>query len=133
MPMQSFYDSLLYYGVLHPKTSLAIAMMETGYINPEKPPKNYNYFGFRTRNYLKFNSKAESLMYLRRWQEKFYLPWLINNKGKSYYSFLRHIHYCGNMKYFIRKVRKYELWISENLELQRNIGCVDTTSLINVN
>jgi len=124
--MQSFYDSLLYYGVYHPKTSLAIAMFETGFVDPENPPKHFNYFGFRSKNYLQFKDMTSCILYLREWQTKFYLPWRQKNKGKSYYKFLKHIHYCGNMKLLVRKVKKYELWLGENLELTRNVGCFDS-------
>ena len=127
--MQAFYDSLCFYGVSYPKTSLAIAMVETGFVNESKPPKNYNYFGFKAKKYLTFKSKTECIIYLKRWQDKFYTPWRDKNPGKNYYEFLKHIHYAGKMNLFLRLVKKHEIWIESNLNFKKAIDYPSITPL----
>lgn len=130
--LQLFYDSLKYYQVYHPTTSMAIAMLETGCAGPGSRVKNFNYFGFRKRKYLTFKSQAESMLYLKRWQEKYYIPWLKKNPGKSYHKFLKHIHYAGNMRLFKKMIKKREKWIAENIDTTHLMAIyADTTSLQN--
>ena len=127
--MQAFYDTLCFYGVYYPKTSLAIAMLETGFVNDLKPPKNYNYFGFKAKKYLTFKSKTECIIYLKKWQDKFYIPWREKNPGKNYYKFLKQIHYAGKMRLFLKLIKKNEKWIETNLDLKKTINCPTIESL----
>ena len=71
------YDSLRSHSIEHPKTVLAIAIYETGWMSCKSCAlQQNNLFGFRTNEaFLKFSDIYESIKYLKRWQTRYYEPW----------------------------------------------------------
>lgn len=114
----SLYDSLRSHKIEHPKTVLAIAIYETGWMQCKSCALEYNnLFGFRTnKDFLKFSSTSESIRYLKRWQMRYYKPWKARHPEGTYYEYLRYIRYCDNMDSYIRNIKNIEQWLSVNIE-----------------
>jgi uncharacterized FlgJ-related protein len=116
--VSSLYDSLRSHKIEHPKTVLAIAIYETGWMQCKSCALEYNnLFGFRTnKDFLKFSSTTESIRYLKRWQSRYYQPWKARNPEGTYYEYLRYIRYCDNMDSYIQNIKNIEQWLSVNIE-----------------
>jgi len=86
-------DSLFSYicksEILHPDIVFDQAMFETGWLKPGFLMKRNNLFGFRSKEYLKFNSWKDCVDYYKKWQIKYY-----KNPNENYYDFLLRIKYA---------------------------------------
>ena len=118
----SLYDSLMTHKIEYPKTVLAIAIYETGWLQCKSCALNYNnLFGFRTnKDFLKFSDTSESIKYLKKWQTKYYLPWKVKHPKGTYYEYLTYIGYCDNMDSYIKNIKSIENWLSLNVEKVNN-------------
>jgi hypothetical protein len=112
------YDSLRSHSIEHPKTVLAIAIYETGWMRCKSCAlQQNNLFGFRTNaDFLKFADIYESIKYLKRWQTRYYEPWKLKHPEGTYYEYLKYIGYCDNMDSYIKNIKSIEQWISVNIE-----------------
>jgi hypothetical protein len=116
--ISSLYDCLKSSEIQHPKTVLAVAIIETGWMECHKCSYQFNnLFGFQTRekHYVKFANVDECIVYLKKWQDFFYVPWKKRHPKGTYYDFLAYMKYARNMPYYIRYVKTMERWISENI------------------
>ncbi len=118
----SLYDSLMSHNIEYPKTVLAIAIYETGWMQCKSCALKYNnLFGFRTnKDFLKFSDTSESIKYLKRWQNRYYLPWKVKHPKGTYYDYLIYIGYCDNMESYIKNIKSIEDWLSINVEKVNN-------------
>lgn len=66
--------------------------LETEYLTSSLATERNNLFGFRTRQYMTFNTWQESIYYYKRWQDKKY-------KGENYYTFLTKVGYAEDSAY----------------------------------
>lgn len=112
------YDSLRSHSIKHPKTVLAIAIYETGWMRCKSCAlQQNNLFGFRTNDaFLKFSDIYESIKYLKKWQTRYYEPWKLKHPEGTYYEYLKYIGYCDNMESYIKNIKSIEQWISVNME-----------------
>lgn len=115
--MQMFYDSIFAYQIEEPKTVLAIAIVETGWMECQKCHfRKNNLFGFRTNNgYMHFDNLSACLAYKKTWQEKNYTPWKAKHPNGTYYQFLTYKRYAANMSNYIKNIKWIEKWIDKNL------------------
>ena len=115
------YDSLRSHQIEHPKTVLAIAIYETGWLQCKSCALEHNnLFGFRTNaDFLKFNDIYESIRYLKRWQTRYYYPWKMKHPQGTYYEYLKYIGYCDNMDSYIKNIKSIEQWLTTNVEQVR--------------
>lgn len=118
--LQALYDSLIAYDVDCPKTVLAVAILETGWMECKNCTYRYNnLFGFRgNKGYIHFSTLSQCLAYLKKWQVSFYEPWAEKNPNHTYYQFLAHIKYAKNMAGYISMIKHLEKWIDEHIELK---------------
>jgi hypothetical protein len=116
--VSNLYDSLRSHKIENPKTVLAIAMYETGWMKCKSCALDgNNLFGFRTnKDFLKFSNIYESIKYLKRWQTRYYHPWRAKNPDGTYYEYLKYIGYCDNMDSYIKNIKSIEQWLSMNVE-----------------
>jgi len=115
----NLYDCLKDYGIAEPKTVLAVAVYETGWLECKNCTLQLNnLFGFRTSSqYIRFANIYQCLEYMKRWQEFYYVPWQLKHPNGTYYQFLIHMKYAKNTDYYIHKLRPIEKWIDENFDL----------------
>jgi len=89
---QALIDSIACYicstSIQHKEIVMHQAILETGWFRAEFLMSRNNLFGFRSKNYLKFNSWKESVDYYEQWQKKRY-----TNPKEDYYQFLERIKY----------------------------------------
>src|ERR1019366_2975431 len=113
--VSSLYDSLIAHEIESPKTVLAIAIFETGWMECHHCTYRFNnLFGFRNNGgYVRFKSISACLDFLKHWQEKYYLPWGKKHPKGTYYDFLRHMRYAQNMVSYMKMIRPLEKWIDE--------------------
>ncbi len=120
--MTKLYDSLRSHNIEHPKTVLAIAIYETGWMQCKSCAleQHNNLFGFRTNaDFLKFPDIYASIRYLKKWQTRYYHPWKIKHPEGTYYEYLKYIGYCDNMDSYIKNIKSIEQWIAVNVEQVR--------------
>lgn len=96
----NLYQKIIDYEFEHPKIIFSQVMLETGNL---KRIKNNNLFGFRSTNYLKFDSWEDCIIYAKKWQDKKYVT-------GNYYDFLKRIKYAEDSLY-ICKIKKMEYLI----------------------
>ena len=116
----NLYDSLRSHKIENPRTVLAIAMYETGWMQCKSCAyeEHNNLFGFRTnKDFLQFSDIYESIKYLKRWQNRYYRPWKDRHPKGTYYEYLKYIGYCDNMDSYIRNIKSIENWLSMNVEM----------------
>ena len=107
----NLYSCLKEYKIECPKTCLAIAIYETGWMGCHNCSGQFNnLFGFRnTHTYIKFKNVYECLEYLKKWQIDFYDPWKRKHPNETYYEFLVHIKYTGsNMTNYLANIKSIE-------------------------
>lgn len=101
LTIQNLYDTLIKYGVKHPKIVLAQALLETGYFSSNVCHRNRNLFGLRhpsDGSYYTFAFWEQSVKAYRDDVQYKY-------KGGDYYSFLYRIGYAEDINY-VDKVRR---------------------------
>ncbi len=113
------YDSLISHNIAFPKTVLAIVIYETGWMQCKGCALEHNnLFGFRTNeNFIKFASVTESIKYLKKWQNRYYIPWKTKHSEGTYYEYLTYIRYCDNMDNYIKEIKSIEKWLSQNIAM----------------
>lgn len=89
---QSIYDELIRLDIKHPKIVLRQSIIETNHYKSDICKKYNNIFGFRTKDYLKFNSYLDCIKYYAKWQKKYY-------KKGDYYDFLDNYGYAEDSLY----------------------------------
>jgi flagellum-specific peptidoglycan hydrolase FlgJ len=105
---QALIDSIACYicasDIAHKEIVMHQAILETGWFRAEFLMSRNNLFGFRSKNYLRFNNWKESVDYYQQWQKKRY-----TDPKEDYYKFLERIKY-GSRGYSngLRKI-KYTL------------------------
>ena len=80
-------------GILHPEIVLRQAIWETGWFKSKHSLHKNNLFGFRYKEYLRFESWQKSIDYYAQWQQKRY-----KDMNEDYYAFLKRIRY-GSASY----------------------------------
>jgi hypothetical protein len=89
---QALIDSIACYictsDIAHKEIVMHQAIVETGWFRAEFLMSRNNLFGFRSKNYLRFNNWKESVDYYEQWQKKRY-----TNPKEDYYKFLERIKY----------------------------------------
>lgn len=115
--VSALYDSLLVYEIEYPQTVLAQAMFETGWMECKKCTYRWNnLFGFRGNgNYMRFASISDCLVYLKKWQVKYYQPWRKKHPKATYYEFLTHLKYAADMPTYLNKIKQVERRIKKNV------------------
>lgn len=105
--IQSIYDSLIKYNIEEPKISLAIIMYETGWLKCKSCAYKYhNLFGFKTtKGFIRFENSTASILYYKKWQERYWKPYHKKYPNKTYYDFLRYINYCDKMQEYIKTIK----------------------------
>jgi len=102
----AFADSVFNYicelGIQHPNIVMKQAIVETGWFKTKFLMSRNNLFGFRSKNYLKFNTWKESVVYYKKWQDKRY-----TNPKEDYYKFLIRIKYASAVNYisYLKKMK----------------------------
>lgn len=101
---QPLLDSVFNYicskNILYANIVMKQAILETGWLKSEFLMSRNNLFGFRSKNYLKFNTWQESVDYYKTWQDKYY-----TNPKEDYYKFLVRIKYAfGNYPSCLQKI-----------------------------
>ena len=105
---QALIDSIACYicasDIAHKEIVMHQAILETGWFRAEFLMSRNNLFGFRSKNYLRFNNWKESVDYYEQWQKKRY-----TNPKEDYYKFLERIKYgASGYSNGLRKI-KYTL------------------------
>jgi len=113
------YSSLIAYDIECPKTVLAIAIYETGWMECTNCTyENNNLFGFRANSdYFRFNSVADCLEYFKKWQTAYYDPWKAKHPKGTYYDYLVYIKYAHiNMDNYVKNIKAIEKLIGKNVK-----------------
>ena len=79
-------------GIKHPRIVLRQAILETGWLKSYNCTERNNIFGFRTSEYLVFDSWQDCVRYYKDWQDRKY-------KGGCYYDFLVSVGYASDKSY----------------------------------
>ena len=114
----SLYQSIKQYNIECPKTVLAIAVFESGWLECKNCAYQYNnLFGFRANgNYLKFTSIDECLAYFKTWQNTYYIPWKKRHPNGTYYEYLAHVKYAHiNIGNYVRTIKAVERLIDKDV------------------
>jgi|GEM_PF-397435 hypothetical protein len=117
--VNDLYHCLLEYHVECPKTVLAIAIYETGWLECKNCTYQYNnFFGFRANHdYLRFKSIYDCLEYFKIWQETYYMPWKLKHPKGTYYEYLAHVKYAhANMGNYLKTIKSIERLISKDVK-----------------
>jgi hypothetical protein len=116
----SLYNCIRDCRIQNPKTILAIAVLETGWMECHHCSYQFNnLFGFRgDGEYMRFSSIYECIEYFKRWEAKYYLPWKARHPQGNYYDFIRHMKFAPHADRYIQNVRSIERWLSDNLYLE---------------
>lgn len=89
-------SKLIKLNVKYPEIVLKQAKLETGNYKSNYYIKNYNLFGFRTKNgYKKYNYWVDACKDYKKWQDKYY-------KKGDYYNFLLDIGYAEDTIYIYK-------------------------------
>jgi len=114
----SLYSCMKEYDIEYPKTCLAIAIYETGWLECKHCSYQFNnLFGFRSNHeYVKFNSVYDCLQYLKIWQTTYYDPWKLKHPNGNYYEFLAHMRYATGMASYVKTLKHLEGLVEEELE-----------------
>jgi flagellum-specific peptidoglycan hydrolase FlgJ len=89
-------QKLIKLNIKHPEIVLKQAKLETGNYKSNYYTKNYNLFGFRTKNgYKKYNYWMDACKDYKQWQDKNY------NTG-DYYKFLLNVGYAEDSMYIYK-------------------------------
>ena len=115
----NLYSCLKEYNIECPKTVLAIAIYETGWMECKHCSYQFNnLFGFRVNNdYLKFESIYDCLAYLRVWQTTYYDPWKVKHPKGTYYEYLAHVKYAHlDMSNYLKTIRAIERLIAREVK-----------------
>ncbi len=75
-------------GIKEPKIVMAQAILETGWFRDSPLMRRNNLFGFRSSDYLKFESVEESVAYYKNWQDA-----NMREGEQNYLGFLERIRY----------------------------------------
>jgi hypothetical protein len=115
----SLYDCMKELDIKNPKTVLAMAVLETGWLDCKHCSLQYNnLFGFRSQEeYMHFATMYDCLCYFKRWQVKYYDPWKVNHPKGTYYDFLKYIKFAAHNDYYIARIKVVEHWLSCKLPL----------------
>ena len=117
--VRNLYHCLKEYEIECPKTVLAVAIFETGWMECKHCAYQYNnLFGFRTNsNYVRFGSIYECLDYLKVWQTTYYDPWKEKHPKGTYYDYLIHMKYArGTMVSYIKILKAIERLVDEDVK-----------------
>ena len=117
--INDLYSCLKEYDIECPKTVLAIAIYETGWLECKHCSLQFNnLFGFRTNNnYIRFNSIYDCLDYLRVWQTTYYDPWKKKHPNGTYYDYLAHVKYAHvNIAHYLLTIKSVERLISKDVK-----------------
>jgi hypothetical protein len=114
----SLYQSIKQYNIECPKTVLAIAVFESGWLECTHCAYQYNnLFGFRANgDYLRFNNIDECLAYFKTWQNTYYVPWKKRHPTGTYYEYLPHVKYAHiNIGNYVRTIKAVERLIDKDV------------------
>lgn len=100
---EEVFDALCSSGIRNPEIVMRQIILETGWLKSPFLMKRNNLFGFRAKEYLRFEDWRESITYYHKWQKKNYL-----NPNENYYDFLKRIKYAQADNYI--KVLKDISW-----------------------
>lgn len=92
---ETVLNACYWVGIKEPAIVTAQSMAETGnYRCSSCSLQRNNLFGFKTGklNYIEFDNWIESVLYYKRWQDKYY-------KGGDYFEFLKRIGYASADNY----------------------------------
>lgn len=109
--VSNLYSCLKEYEIECPRTVLAIAVYETGWLECKHCTYQYNnLFGFRANHgYLQFENIYECLEYFKTWQLTYYDPWKAKHPRGSYYDYLVHMKYArASMANYVKTIRAIE-------------------------
>jgi hypothetical protein len=87
--------------IQHPQMVMRQAILETGWMRARFLMDRQNLFGFRSRQYLKFDHWRDSVAYYKAWQERRY-----PSGEEDYAAFLQRVSY-GNSSY-VKHLRKIQ-------------------------
>jgi flagellum-specific peptidoglycan hydrolase FlgJ len=87
--------------IKHPDIVLRQAILETGWFDSYNCTERNNIFGFRTSEYLVFDSWQDCVRYYKDWQDRKY-------KGGCYYQFLKDVGYASDLEY-IEKLKHIKI------------------------
>ena len=119
MKINDLYSCLKEYDIECPKTVLAIAINETGWLECKHCALQFNnLFGFRTNNhYIRFSSTYDCLAYLRVWQTTYYDPWKTKHPKGTYYEYLVHMKYAhADIGHYLLAIKSIERLISKQVK-----------------
>lgn len=100
---EEVFDALCNSGIRNPEIVMRQVILETGWLKSPFLMKRNNLFGFRAKEYLRFEDWRESITYYHNWQKINYL-----NPNENYYDFLKRIKYAQADNYI--KVLKDISW-----------------------
>lgn len=92
--IEEVFDALCSSGIRNPEIVMRQVILETGWLKSPFLMKRNNLFGFRSKEYLRFEDWRESVTYYLKWQKKYYL-----NSNENYYDFLKRIKYAQAKNY----------------------------------
>ena len=115
---QALFDSLKVKEIQCPKTVLAVAIYETGWLECDRCSYQLNnLFGFKLRKgYIRFTNISECIDYLKKWQNLYYETWRVKHPDGTYHQFMYYIRYARNMENYNRNLKSIEYWITENIK-----------------
>jgi flagellum-specific peptidoglycan hydrolase FlgJ len=87
--------------IKYPDIVLRQAILETGHFKSYNCTERNNIFGFRTSEYLVFDSWQDCVKYYKDWQDRKY-------KGGDYYLFLKDVGYASDPEY-IEKLKHIKI------------------------
>jgi hypothetical protein len=117
--INDLYSCLKEYDIECPKTVLAIAIYETGWMECQHCTYQFNnLFGFRANHdYLRFKDIYECLAYLRVWQSTYYDPWKKKHPAGTYYDYLAHVKYAhANISHYLLIIKSIERLIAKDVK-----------------
>jgi hypothetical protein len=117
--VNNLYSCLKEYDIECPKTVLAVAIYETGWMECKHCTYQFNnLFGFRANHdYLRFKDIYECLEYLKVWQATYYDPWKAKHPKGTYYEYLAHVKYAhANMSHYLLIIRSIEHLIAKDVK-----------------
>ena len=89
--LDSIFNFICEQQIVHPEIVIKQVIIETGWLTSPFLMNKKNLFGFRKKTYLSFNSWQESVLYYKKWQDKYY-----KDPDEDYYNFLVRIKYATN-------------------------------------
>jgi len=91
LTLRNVYDKMIEIGIKHPDIVINQVRHETGNLDRIL---NNNLLGFRHNKYIHYDSWVDSIIYLKKWQDKFY-------HGGDYYNFLTKLPYAEDPEYVV--------------------------------